>query len=196
MRENRIVRVAMAGAILMGGALSGCGGSTSSSSTTSAAVSPAPTAAATTPARSTGTTTASAPSITRSQYIAKVDAICADFNKKNDAVNRQLDATTLSGSDSDRLIASSKPLRQAFGYAQAELDSIRRVPVPTGSESAVKALIDARDAQVAIGGQIIDAASDGDVDRYDDLTPEVQRAQERAEGAAQGFGLKNCGSGR
>ena len=142
-------------------ALGGCGGGDDTSST------------ATTGSQ---TSTASAPALTKEQFIAQADAICAAGDKTINAAIQALGNGQPSQADLQQFSQIAVPA------LQEEVDAIRALPPPSGGEEQITAMLD--------------AVQDGvDKIQSDPSAIESDPLERGRVNCAQDYGLQQCGSG-
>ncbi len=141
-------------------ALGGCGGGDDTTST------------ATTGAQ---TSTAAAPALTKEQFIAQADAICAASDKSLNTAIQGLGNGQPSSADLQQFSQIAVPA------LQEEVDAIRALPAPSGDEQQITAMLD------AVQGGIDKIQSDPAAIESDPLDEASQLAKD--------YGLQQCGSG-
>ena len=103
-------------------ALGGCGGADDTTSTATTA---------------SETTTASAPALSKEQFIAQADAICAAGDKTINAAVQALGDGQPSQADLQQFAQIAVPA------LQEQVDAIRALPPPSGDEAQITAMLDA-----------------------------------------------------
>jgi hypothetical protein len=141
-------------------ALGGCGGEDDSTST------------ATTVSQTS--TTASAPALTKEQFIAQADAICAAGDKTINASVQALGDGQPSQADLQQFAQIAVPA------LQVQVDAIRALPPPSGDEEQITAMLD------AVQDGVDKIKSDPSAIEADPL--------KQADQLAQDYGLQQCGS--
>lgn len=130
---------------------------------------------------SADSSTTTAPAITKAEFVARANEICADGDAAiEQAANATFtsagppDAATLEGFFTDTLIPS----------LQAQRDAIAALPQPPGDESAIDAIVAALDDGIAEG------TADPELFATEAGPPGVARATT----LAQEYGLQECGA--
>ena len=123
-------------------------------------------------------------------YINEADAICAKTNADMRETNARLDELARSARQVSEF---QDDLADGQFEARDELDSLRKLPVPKGSEAAVKQILADRDHQLDLIDQLITASKRNDASAFKHLTDEVNGARQTVQGETQKFGLKICG---
>ena len=140
-------------------ALGGCGGEDETTSTATTA---------------SETTTASAPALTKEQFIAQADAICAAGDKTINAAVQVLGDGQPSQADLEQFAQIAVPA------LQVQVDAIRALPPPSGDEEQITAMLD------AVQDGVDKIKSDPSAIEADPL--------KQADQLAQDYGLQQCGS--
>ncbi len=125
------------------------------------------------------------PELTRAEFTAKADAICAD----NQGALSNLDPPQGLG-------ATAAVLREVLPVIREEINRLRELGEPP--EDGREAYLDwfqARDAIVEATAQMIAAAEQGDRDQFQRLAILQQELDERADEAAEEYGFEVCGTG-
>jgi hypothetical protein len=138
----------------------GCGGGDDTSTTVST---------------SSSTTVASAPALTKEQFIAQADAICAAGDK---SINSAIKALGSTGQPSQADLQQFATV--AVPTLQEEVDAIGALPPPGGDTDEVSAILD------AVQNGVDQIKSDPSSIESDPLQDASQLAQE--------YGLQECGS--
>ena len=141
-------------------ALGGCGGGDDTTST-----------ATTGPETST---TAPAPALTKEQFIAQADAICAAGDETINAAVQALGNGQPSHADLQQFAQIAVPA------LQEQVDAIRALPPPSGDEEQITAMLD------AVQDGVDKIKSDPSAIEADPL--------KQADQLAQDYGLQQCGS--
>ena len=120
---------------------------------------------------------------TRAEFIARVDAICAD---RSNAVEGQEPPRNLE--------ESARFLRRLLPVLREQLARIRALgePPDDGARTYVE-WFEARDGIVETTADMIDAAEDKDIARFQELATLQQQLDEAADEAAAAYGFEECG---
>jgi hypothetical protein len=125
--------------------------------------------------------------LTKQEWIAKADAICADAQGRIQKLGDP-------GADLGKLAELTGDAKQII---EDEIAAIRDLRPPSGEEQQIDALL----AQVEKGSQafeaLIEAASSGDIAKLQEITAEgseFSKASAEADRLAAEYGLKECGS--
>jgi hypothetical protein len=141
-------------------ALGGCGGGDDTTSTV--------------PTVSQTSTTAPAPALTKEQFIAQADAICAAGDKTINAAVQALGDDQPSQADLQQFAQIAVPA------LQVQVDAIRALPPPSGDEEQITSMLD------AVQDGVDEIKSDPSAIEADPL--------KQADELAQDYGLQQCGS--
>lgn len=140
----------------------------------------------------TTTTTAAAP--TRAAYIAQGDAVCRRTNAGIAATNARIAQINRTATDAQQALADAAPLLATTAKAQrASAAEFRALQPPAGDTAEVAAIVAGIDEQVALVGEVADAAAAGDVARIKTLGAQLRTTRDRVRGLLQGYGFKVCG---
>jgi hypothetical protein len=123
-------------------------------------------------------------------YINTVDAICAQTISDMRETNSRLDELARSARQVSEF---QDDLADGQFEARDELDSIKKVPVPKGSEAAMEKIETARDHQLDLIDQLIVASRHNDAAAFKQLSDEVDSARQTVQGLTDEFGFKICG---
>lgn len=146
---------------------------------------------------STPTATSSSASPTRAEFISAMDRICADLNKRAKRLNqRGIEAAKSADSREAQLAAIEPFLREGLEGQKVAQRQIERLTPPAGDEKQFETIVDNYRQEDALLSRLLDAVDSRDVDRFTALSGELDRLQERTRGLLQGYGFKECGSGR
>ena len=123
--------------------------------------------------------------LTRAEFTAEVDAICAD------------DSSDLEGLEAPDNLKDSGPfLREVLPVIRDQLNRIREVgePPEPGRETFLRWFA-ARDGIVETTAAMIEAAEEGDESQFQRMVLVQRELDERADAAADAYGLEVCGGG-
>jgi hypothetical protein len=135
--------------------------------------------------------------VTREDYIARADAFCKRVNAQAKGLNgRMRDAARGASSPGAQLAAIVPILEEGYRMQRRSRDEFKRIPYPPADRGIVERLYAAFDTQTELVGQLLRASEARDVGRVRALTREQNRVKLQARGLAQGYGFKECGSGR
>lgn len=109
---------------------------------------------------------------TQAQYIQSADAICRGLSHKSDALSAEVNVVKLS---------AEAALREAKKNAEEADTQLRALPTPAGGASTITEWLHWREVATASSGPIGESNFKLDID-----------ATKRADGIAQGYGLKAC----
>ncbi len=180
--------------VLLGVALSACGGSGGGSKSTQAA-SPAPTVVAPTRAAKPPPVAASpAPPISKPRYIARVDRVCLAARKQL----LPLRAKTIAASKiSDPTVVYRRYADltgQAAGVYGSALGQIRGLGAPPGDQSQIDKLNMLFAQTASLTHALSQAAAQQNPVRIRQLSAQVSTVADRYRSAAKAYGFRQCGA--
>ena len=116
------------------------------------------------------------------------------MNDKTAALNRRVDEIERTATDQAQALAEAAPLlAEAYDFQGDQLAEFRDLTPPAGDQEAVDRIVVGIEQQVALVGQIADAASAGDAERLAELGSQVAPLRTRVRGLLQGYGFEECG---
>lgn len=168
----------MVGCLVLGG--SGCGGGDDEPSGDRPAAS--------------GTATESAQ--TREEFIASGDEICKRVNAEVGPVNRRIADVEQKATNPQQALAGAAPiLADAYELQRDHVAEFRDLTPPTGDEETVGKIVAALEQQVALVGQLAEAADAGNLERLGEVSSQLPETRSRVRGLLQGYGFEECGRG-
>jgi hypothetical protein len=166
--------------LLLGVALSACGGSGGSAEKTDAAT-PAPIVGAT------------APGITKPRYIARADRVCLAARKQLLPLRAKTIAASKIADPAVVYRRYADLTGQAAGVYAGALGQIRGLGTPPGDQAEIDKL-NALFAQTAsLTRMLSQAAADKDAARIGQLSAQVSTVADRYRSAAKAYGFRQCG---
>ena len=119
-----------------------------------------------------------------------------EANKDAKAKNEQLKLILSQAQNEGEALAELTPLLEK-GYAdkRAQDAEFEKIEPPPEDRDTVEKIRAAANEDTALLGQVAEAARSGDAQRFASLIEEQGRSRTRAEGLAQGYGLRESGSG-
>lgn len=140
------------------------------------------------------TTTAAdqaADSPTRQEFIRQADKLCGEYDRRTAPFDEDY-------ADARRSGDTAKAADAIEGVTHAATDhlaKLRALEPPPDDRVPIGKYLDVAAEQIGLGRRLADAIRGGDGTRAEALADELRRGGERAEGLAQGYGFKECGSG-
>jgi hypothetical protein len=122
--------------------------------------------------------------LTRAEWIARADAICADANARIEALGEPKNAGELAGMTEDAVAINDKALA-----------SIRALQPPPEIEEQVVRALELSERQNEIAHAIAEAAGKGDRVSVQNLVAELAPLESEARDIAKAIGLEQCGTG-
>lgn len=122
--------------------------------------------------------------LTKSEWIAAADDICAEAKRK---------AANLPTPDTAEALATQ--LDDLIRIFEAEQASLRKLSAAPAEQARVDAVVEAAGVQVTLARGLQEAAKAGDLAAIQTYTQEHQPEVAAAQKVAQDYGLKVCGNG-
>ena len=120
--------------------------------------------------------------LTKEEWIAQADAICA-------GANAQIDALGEPAGLEDVADFSAK----AEEISRAQLEKLRALTPPEGDAAAVGEMLGLVEQVIDEAAKLGDAAKEGDVGKINEIVAAIDPINERADQLAQDYGLQECG---
>jgi len=136
-------------------------------------------------------TQSAAPPLTKDQYIAQADAICAKGRPERDCIKSEIQDAAASGSTDASRIADLE--NQAADYVNRLLSQLQPLPKPSGDDQVLGELYSLVNAQASDFQHLADATSSLDAAQIRSIAETTKSDEERARGVATGYGFKVCG---
>jgi hypothetical protein len=121
--------------------------------------------------------------LTKAEYIAAADAICAEAIR---ALNDLDEPKSLAE------LAEYAPT--ASEIVRKQLDRLRDLRPPEADEALIDKALDLSEEQNELAEEVGKAAADGDEERAGALVAQIQPLDEEANQIAQNYGLRVCGA--
>ena len=131
---------------------------------------------------------------TKAAYIEQADELCRKTNDEGRKLNAEVQKF-LAGGDQSALKAAASGLHEAHALGERSLGGVQADSPPAGDEQQLDKMFAAYDAQVAMLGELADAARNGDAQGFRTQLLEQTRAVANSHGQAQAYGFKECGQG-
>jgi len=131
-------------------------------------------------------------SITRPQFIAKVDALCRKVKMQSRPRDRKLQALVDgSGSFSSRLRKGAPLLREFHDVQRAKVDRIKRFEQPPADRAEIAKITAAADAALKDLEGSLPAADRGDLPSFIDTIFDASGQRATAERLGEAYGLRS-----
>ena len=131
----------------------------------------------------------------REDYIAKADAFCKERNAEAKERNEKLQQIATSAKTEDEFFDEATPeLEDGLEWTRDGQEDFKDIEPPEADKETIDKLVAATDEELAVLEKVVDAARDGDLDRFTDLANEQQNIDDRANEIARDYGFKECGS--
>lgn len=128
--------------------------------------------------------------LTKDEYIAQADQICADTKTETDALEPEFNAADEAGDvdgAADILAEGSDITKDAF-------DEIEALEPPEEDQATIDEFISLSQQQIDLGDQIVDAIRAGDDAAIDDLSAQAEDLEQQSDAIADEYGMVDCGS--
>lgn len=166
--------------------ITGCG---SSSKT------PPPSAAAT----SASTTPAASAEPTKAQFIAQADRICRESSKSLAATDKRTTSAVRAEEAADTSAhrdSMARGFKDSVALARPGLDRLRGLAPPAEDRVVVAKYLSARDHQLTLADSFASALANNDASMVSTLATQLKEGKATLQGLAQGYGFKECSSGK
>jgi len=127
---------------------------------------------------------------TRPEYIAQVDALCAEVTKASQPTNRKLQALVNgSGTFSSRLKKSTPLLQKTYDLQKGKLEDVRAVPAPKKDRAQIDEVLATGSKALQEFKKGIPIARRGDLKNFIDIAFDANGTRAKAErlGTTYGF---------
>jgi hypothetical protein len=136
----------------------------------------------------TATTATTAP-LSRAEYIAQSDAICADYQATTNENDKQVNRA-LHNFNYER---AARVEKESIEGARMGYEQLAALPKPKGDEEVLAELDDLRNQLLVLDRRWVDAALRGDSTQVDALLDEFNAVAQRKQDLETGYGLDVCG---
>jgi hypothetical protein len=131
---------------------------------------------------------------TKAEYIKEADAICTQFRADTKDLFDEIQQFQVTSTEDLHKLADL--IRQGVPKLQEEAARLRQLQPPGGDEAIINNYLSTGESAVSLLSDTADAADHADVSRLRELGPELTSLSDKAQGIAQGYGFKVCGSER
>ena len=132
---------------------------------------------------------------TREEYIAKADAFCKERNAEAKERNAKLQAIATEAQSEDEFLAKAKPqLEDGLEWTRDGQEDFQDIEPPEADRETIDEFVAATADEIAVLEKVVEAARDGDFERFADLANEQQNIDGRADEIAKDYGFKECGT--
>ena len=166
-------------------ALAGCGGSGGSSSTTSASSS----------LTAAGGTSTGAASGAHGTFVAKLNPICATYNRRIQSIQADLQAQGAKAQASGKLKPYIGPLTEARQTAAIAGDQVTALTPPAGEKPQATAIAKSLKNIARLNGMLIKAARTNDSTQFTAVSTAEQEFASQAQAVMRAYGMTTvCGA--
>jgi hypothetical protein len=120
--------------------------------------------------------------LSKSEYVAKADAICAKYDKRLEALPNPKSIKDI-GALADK----------AIPIVDAGIGELKDLKPPDGVKSQVDHWLELNERELADFKSLRDAAKKGDASKTQSIATDISSQEKQADEAAQRIGLKECG---
>jgi hypothetical protein len=132
---------------------------------------------------------------TREEYIAKADAFCKERNAEAKERNEKLQAIATEAQSEDEFLTRARPqLEDGLEWTRDGQEDFQDIEPPEADQETIDEFVDATADEIAVLEKVVEAARDGDFERFADLANEQQNIDGRADEIAKDYGFKECGN--
>jgi hypothetical protein len=132
---------------------------------------------------------------TREEYIAKADAFCKERNAEAKERNEKLQAIATEAQSEDEFLTRARPqLEDGLEWTRDGQEDFQDIEPPEADQETIDEFIAATADEIAVLEKVVEAARDGDFERFADLANEQQNIDGRADEIAKDYGFKECGN--
>jgi hypothetical protein len=132
---------------------------------------------------------------TREEYIAKADAFCKERNAEAKERNEKLQAIATEAQSEDEFLTKARPqLEDGLEWTRDGQEDFQDIEPPEADQETIDEFVAATADEIAVLEKVVEAARDGDFERFADLANEQQNIDGRADEIAKDYGFKECGN--
>jgi len=132
---------------------------------------------------------------TREEYIAKADAFCKERNAEAKERNEKLQAIATEAQSEDEFLTRARPqLEDGLEWTRDGQEDFQDIEPPEADQETIDEFVAATADEIAVLEKVVEAARDGDFERFADLANEQQNIDGRADEIAKDYGFKECGN--
>lgn len=134
--------------------------------------------------------------LTKSEWIAKADAICAQEQRQEKPLKAEFESRRQEPEQSpEQLKALADTTRELLRLVSNEVGDLRQLQPPAADRETVEEMLMTVDGSVPLGEEFADAIEAGDSAEIEATAQRIEQNSAKGQGLAQGYGLKVCGSG-
>jgi hypothetical protein len=131
----------------------------------------------------------------REDYIAKADAFCKERNAEAKERNEKLQAIATEAQSEDEFLTKARPqLEDGLEWTRDGQEDFQDIEPPEADQETIDEFVAATADEIAVLEKVVEAARDGDFERFADLANEQQNIDGRADEIAKDYGFKECGN--
>ncbi|HTU14249.1 MAG TPA: hypothetical protein VMF31_03555 [Solirubrobacterales bacterium] len=128
--------------------------------------------------------------LSKDEFIAQADQICADATAATDANEAEFDSAVQSGD----LDAAADLIADSNTTIQDAIDEIAALEPPEDDQATIDEFLSLSDDQADVAGQVEDAIRAGDNETLNELGTQADKLQKESDALADDYGFIDCGS--
>lgn len=132
--------------------------------------------------------------LSKAEWIAKADAICAATKGETAPLKAEADALQEAPDNASTYQKLAEILKAGTASIPKETAALRALEPPAGDREILQKMIGTVEANATLGDSMADALESSDLERFEALNEQAQENTTKAKGLAQGYGLKICGA--
>lgn len=178
-------------------AIAGCGGSSGASSDPSGSSSSSSDTSSA-PAGSTSSTqeeTGDGP-LTKSEFIAQADDICATIQKEGAPVEARFQQLSKAAKNASDFKKVADLVRELVGYSAKGIEQIQELEPPVADQGTIDIYAGTVNSRVSTGKEFADALEAGEQEKVNSLGERGSAIGEEVEQMANSYGFKVCGAAK
>jgi hypothetical protein len=128
--------------------------------------------------------------LTKTEWIAKADAICTEANEEANPIQDEANAMSEAPETAGTLQKLGEILKSGIPSIANETAALRELEPPAEDKEIVQKMIGTVEANVTLGNSMADALESDDLERFEALNEQAEENTTKS----QGYGLKVCGA--
>ena len=132
--------------------------------------------------------------LTKAEWIAKADAICAETQEETAPLKAEANALKEAPENASTYQKLAEVLKAGTASIPKETTALRALEPPSGDQGIIQKMIGTVEANATLGESMADALENSDLGRFEALNEQAKENTIKAKGLAQGYGLKVCGA--
>lgn len=135
--------------------------------------------------------------LSRAQFISQGDAICQETREASESLKdqvSQLHAEITLENESSQFRRIGELISESDESTSAEIEQLRSLQPPRSDRKTINRMLALVDSQVSLDEELAHAFETGDTGKMEALEAQAKPIKAKAQGIAQGYGFKVCGS--